>query len=87
MNGRIKAYIPARYFGFVTADVDGAEIFFHLNQVTDPDYFPRRGDRVSFTLSKDRQDRPTAKNVKLIAEGPKAAVEPVVPPDHVRDME
>ncbi len=90
MNGRIKSYLPARHFGFVTADVDGAEIFFHLNSVVDPDYTPARADRVEFALGRDRMDRPTAKNVRLLSEAPKPAETPGVAPapaDHPRDRD
>ena len=74
MIGKVKSYVAHRNFGFIQiSEADAPDLFFHINQCADADYFPRRGDRVSFTLAKDRQDRPTAKNVKLITEAPKAA--------------
>ena len=88
MIGKIKSYVAHRYFGFIQiSEADAPDLFFHINQCADAGYFPRRGDRVEFTLSKDRQDRPMAKNVRLLAEAPKAADTPDAPPDHMRDRD
>lgn len=61
-TGRIKYFNQERGFGFVQTD-DGRELFVHVSQLANADYFPAKNDIVEFTADKGRDGRPYARRV------------------------
>ena len=67
-TGKIKKWLDDAGFGFIRLDNGGGDIFLHRSEVLgcgiDP-YKLREGDRLSFDIGLDRNNRRTAINVRL----------------------
>ena len=63
--GVIKSYDPARGFGFVYADNEKRDFFFHITAVAGPSP-PNIGDKVSFSL-KEKNGKLSAHDVEITA--------------------
>ena len=66
-TGIIKKWLDDRGYGFLKADDGGPDIFLHRSQLLgagiDP-YSLSEGDALSFDIGLDRDQRPTAINVR-----------------------
>ena len=64
-TGTVKKVVSDRGFGFITADDDGREYFFHLSAIAPPLEFERiaGGDKVKFEIENDPKG-PRARNVE-----------------------
>ena len=64
-TGTVKKVVSDRGFGFITADDDGREYFFHRSAIAPPLEFERiaGGDKVKFEIENDPKG-PRARNVE-----------------------
>ena len=67
-TGIVKMWKGEKGFGFVKPDIEGPDVFLHASQMPGEDRRKHAevGDRVSYDLEHDSQDRPQAKNVEFI---------------------
>ena len=68
MLGIVKWFDEKKGYGFVTDNETGADYFCHFSSIISEEGFKTVGDgqKVSFDLDKDDQDRPRAKNVRKV---------------------
>jgi CspA family cold shock protein len=65
-KGTIKRLIPDRRFGFITADGQEKDLFFHGNELQGVDYSSlTEGQELEFEISTDAKGRSAAVKVKL----------------------
>lgn len=63
MKGTVKFYDKIRNFGFITKDADGKDIYFTDSDIA-ADQELKAGDRVSFSISKERKKMKAVKVMK-----------------------
>ena len=63
-TGTVRAWFPARGFGFIAVDASSESLFFHKSRMKRP-FEVRLGDRVSFGKTFDRDGRLIADGVSL----------------------
>jgi CspA family cold shock protein len=69
-KGIIKRLISDRRFGFITADGQEKDLFFHGNELQGIDYNSLvEGQEVEFEISTDNKDRSSAVKVNLAETG------------------
>jgi cold shock CspA family protein len=67
-TGRVAKYLEVRGFGFIDPSEGGADIFFHVSNLTTRNIEPAVGDVVTYTLSQRHDGRPKAINVEVSLE-------------------
>ncbi len=65
-TGRVNNLAQEQGYGFITPDGGGENIFFHIRDVIDSDELPPAGQEVSFVIGTGKENRPAAKNVRLL---------------------
>jgi CRISPR-associated protein Cmr6 len=65
-SGVIKKYFSNRGFGFIGADGEKSDLFFHVTDCLDDDSDLIGGRRVEFEEGRDRDGRRVAKGVLLL---------------------
>lgn len=65
MTGKIKFYNQEKLWGFIVND-EGGELFFHLNDLLQPNATPKQDDLVSFEIGEGKNGKPKAIKIKLI---------------------
>jgi CspA family cold shock protein len=64
--GKVAYYDEARGFGFIIPDDGGADVFVHVNYLTNADLL-KKDQRVSFeVVNDDRRNKPRADRVRVI---------------------
>lgn len=63
LSGIIKKYFSDKGYGFISSE--GKDIFFHISKVSDKDSIAE-GKQVEFNLTRERDGRESAKNLKVI---------------------
>uniref|UniRef100_UPI003F4933F8 DUF1294 domain-containing protein n=1 Tax=Cupriavidus yeoncheonensis TaxID=1462994 RepID=UPI003F4933F8 len=71
--GRIKSWHADKGYGFIDIHADLKDVFFHVTALQTRSVQPRPGDRVSFELTRGKDGRMQALNVR-IAGAPKSTV-------------
>lgn len=84
LTGKVVHWRDDKGFGFVlpdnlAPDPENRQLFFHIRDFTDSKIRPAEGCRLQFTLAKDKQHRPIATQLKVIAAPAKAT--PLADPD------
>ena len=64
-KGRIARWNDAKGYGFIAPLDGGRQIFVHIRAFADRDTRPATGERVSYTVSRDRRGRPCATQARL----------------------
>jgi len=68
-TGIVEYFNSGRKFGFLLSEIYPEEnpisVFFHISDVSNPDHTPQIGDKGTFTLVKDNQNRIKAYNLYL----------------------
>lgn len=67
-KGNIKWFNMNKAYGFIT-QLDGGDVFFHLNDLQDKNAKPTEGDSVTFNIIDDKRG-PKAQNISIIKKGP-----------------
>jgi cold shock CspA family protein len=65
-TGQVKFYNRELGYGFIIPDDRRSEIFFPERDVDRASDLPSRGDRVTYTIGRDRAGRPAAQQVRVI---------------------
>ena len=64
-TGTVKWYNPEKGFGFIAPVDGGADVFLHISAVEGAGHGdPYEGDRLSYDLEKDRNNRLSAVNLR-----------------------
>jgi cold shock CspA family protein len=64
-TGSVLWFRPDKAFGYLAVDGENRDIFFHVSEWFHV-YDPRKGDRVSFIASADKNGRPRARQVVVV---------------------
>lgn len=62
-TGLIKFYNESKGYGFLIADADFEELFFHVTAYAEDADLPVKGQRVTFDRATSRDGRPCAEKV------------------------
>lgn len=66
-EGVITQWDDAGAYGFITA-VNSRRLFFHISNMAEEQYRPRVGEKVTFSIRHNAQNRPYADNIRYIGE-------------------
>lgn len=64
-RGMIKKWNDEKGFGFIAADGEAADVFFHINSFRHLSFRPVVGQAVTYNLGTDEQERPRAMDVRM----------------------
>jgi cold shock CspA family protein len=67
-TGRVKHWNHAGNYGFIAADPNAADVYFHGAGTVDRAWLPSRGQRVSFQLVREHDGRLRARNVVHVSD-------------------
>jgi len=56
-KGKIKTWNQGKGYGFISPESGGKDIFLHIKSIQNRDRIPDRGESITYTLSKDKQNR------------------------------
>jgi CspA family cold shock protein len=72
-EGKVKWYNPTKGFGFIVPSTGGKDVFVHVSAVEQAGLTTlNENDVVSYEMTKDRQDRMSAGELKLLEKAPVA---------------
>lgn len=72
-EGKVKWYNPTKGFGFIVPSAGGKDVFVHVSAVEQAGLTTlNENDVVSFEMTRDRQDRMSAGELKLLERAPAA---------------
>lgn len=70
-EGKVKWYNPTKGYGFIVPSTGGKDVFVHVSAVEQAGLTTlNENDVVSFEMTKDRQDRLSAGELRLLERAP-----------------
>lgn len=67
-QGKITTWKDEKGFGFVTTNASGEKAFFHIKSISNRSKRPAEGDKITYELIKDENNRIRAENIRYVGE-------------------